>query len=310
MITTKGQLYQWDTGRLIEVYPVDNYKVDEIHVFNGTTKFALVLKTWVDEKNGRTYAKIPDVLLQSDNNMDIYAVMSNDLGEHTQKHINVTVLRRAKPEDYVYTETEILRYAELEKRIEELEKNGTGNSGGSADAVISLIKPLSSVLQRDENGELVIDEKGFYTFNASDTSLDLTTLFYYDFSLIAINVHLRFGTNYHLWTIHAEDGIIKISRHGIQLTIRTLRQIVTGFSIAQMFDHDTVVHQHQTLLLGRTEEYIPTTNYSPAPKKYVDDAIAKLGENNISDLIETDMLPAVHDADGSILAIGEDIILW
>lgn len=128
MITTKGQLYQWDTGRLIEVYPVDNYKVDEIHVFNGTTKFAPVLETWIDEKNGRTYAKIPDVLLQSDNNMDIYAVMSNDLGEHTQKHINVTVLRRAKPEDYVYTETELETWKKLEKRIEELEENSDTNN--------------------------------------------------------------------------------------------------------------------------------------------------------------------------------------
>lgn len=135
MITTKGQLYQWDTGRLIEVYPVDNYKVDEIHVFNGTTKFAPVLETWIDEKNGRTYAKIPDVLLQSDNNMDIYAVMSNDLGEHTQKHINVAVLRRAKPEDYVYTETELETWKKLEKRIKELEENSDTNI--TVDSVLS-----------------------------------------------------------------------------------------------------------------------------------------------------------------------------
>ena len=72
MITTNGTLYQWDTGRIIEAYSVANYKIDKIYVYNGTTQNAVYLDTW--NEGSRTYAKIPDVLLQSNNNIDIYAV--------------------------------------------------------------------------------------------------------------------------------------------------------------------------------------------------------------------------------------------
>ena len=120
MITTNGQLYQWDCGRIIEVFPISNYKVDEIHIFNGTTDFAIVLETWV--KDNKTYAKIPDVLLQSDNNVDIYAVMVNDVGKQTQQHINVSVISRVKPEDYVFTEEELKTWLKIKERLDYLEK--------------------------------------------------------------------------------------------------------------------------------------------------------------------------------------------
>lgn len=122
MITTNGQLYQWDTGRVIEVFLVSREEVDEIHVYNGTTDSAIVLETWTE--NGRTYAKIPDILLQSDNNLDIYVTSHTDIGENTTQHVNVTVLSRVKPDDYVYTEEELRTWFSLEERIKELENSG------------------------------------------------------------------------------------------------------------------------------------------------------------------------------------------
>ena len=122
MITTNGQLYQWDTGRVIEVFLVSKQKVDEIQVYNGTTDNAIVLPKW--EENGRTYAEIPDVLLQSDNNIDIYVTSHSDIGENTTRHKNVKVTSRRKPDDYVYTEVELKTWFSLEKRIKELENSG------------------------------------------------------------------------------------------------------------------------------------------------------------------------------------------
>ena len=43
MITTNGQLYQWDVGRIIEVSHLATSTVSEIHVYNGTTDDAPVL---------------------------------------------------------------------------------------------------------------------------------------------------------------------------------------------------------------------------------------------------------------------------
>lgn len=109
MITTNGQLYQWDTKRVIEIYPEAGYKVDEVHIYSSDVyPYALVLNAW--SVDGKTFAKIPDLLLQFDSNIGIYIVMSNSRGKRTIEHKNVTVKWRAKPENYVFTETEIEGY--------------------------------------------------------------------------------------------------------------------------------------------------------------------------------------------------------
>lgn len=120
MITTNGQLYQWDTGRIVEVYHLKSSTVSEIHVFNGTTDSALVLE--LSEIDGKTVAKIPDELLQHNYNMDIYAVVIDRFGKYTTEHLNTRVLSRPKPSDYVYTPSEVRTYEALEERIKELEK--------------------------------------------------------------------------------------------------------------------------------------------------------------------------------------------
>lgn len=122
MITTGGKIYQWDTGRVIEVYHLQNSTVSEVHVFNGTTDNALVLE--LQEVDGKTVAKIPDELLQFDYNLDIYAVVSDSFGKYTTEHLNTRVFSRPKPIDYIYTESEVKRFEHLEKRMEELEKRG------------------------------------------------------------------------------------------------------------------------------------------------------------------------------------------
>ena len=120
MITTNGQLYQWDRGRIIEVSHLASSVVSEIHVFNGTTPNALVLELY--EIEGKTVANIPNELLRYDYNLDIYAVVIDSLGKYTTEHLNVRVLRRPKPDDYIYTKTELKTYEALENRIETLEE--------------------------------------------------------------------------------------------------------------------------------------------------------------------------------------------
>lgn len=156
MITTKGQLYQWDIGRIIEARLLKEQSIDEIHVYNGTTDYAIILDTWTDESKTKTYAKIPDLLLQSDNNMDIYVITTNEFGKHTTKHINVPVITRAKPDDYVYTEEELKTYARLEKRIEEL-----GGMGKILPEVTE--EDAGKVLTVSSEGKWVADILPIYT---------------------------------------------------------------------------------------------------------------------------------------------------
>lgn len=121
MITIRdGDIYQWDSGRQIEV----DSDVCEVHFASCNSKDAYVTVP-VDG-----VCNIPNILLQTGEDFVIYAVCQKDECEQTVEHLRVWVKQRAKPSDYVYTETEVFDYKELEERIKQLEDNG-GSSGGS-----------------------------------------------------------------------------------------------------------------------------------------------------------------------------------
>ena len=123
---TYEKIYQWDTNKVLEIMPCAKYTVAEVHFQHCGESDALVVEIY--EEEGRKLAKIPNILLQS--SAPIKAWLTD--GEKTICGQILTVNQRAKPADYVYTETEVKRYETLEKRIENLEKNGSV-PGGSVD---------------------------------------------------------------------------------------------------------------------------------------------------------------------------------
>lgn len=95
-------LWQWSTGRSVEVIPAKGCTVDEVHFFNGTTdtaKIGLVTKT----AQGVT-AKIPNAFLQSTKSITVYSVMVDSMGKHTNEVATFYVNARPKPEGYVCPE--------------------------------------------------------------------------------------------------------------------------------------------------------------------------------------------------------------
>ena len=116
------KIYQWDTNKVLEIKPCAEYTVEEVHFQHCNASDALVVEIY--EEEGRKLTKIPNILLQS--SAPIKAWLTD--GERTICGQILTVIQRAKPDDYVYTETEVKRYETLEKRIEELEKGGGGGS--------------------------------------------------------------------------------------------------------------------------------------------------------------------------------------
>lgn len=125
-------LYQWDTGRVIELAPDDGETIDEVHFSNVYCKEAMVVKP------KGNHADIPNILLQRNASINVHVVVIMNDGKRTvfAKKLS-TVIGRPKPSDYVYQEIEILRYEDLEKRIKFLEDNG-----GVAD--------LSGYLKKEE----------------------------------------------------------------------------------------------------------------------------------------------------------------
>lgn len=117
-------LYQWDTDRKLKVLTDDNITVDEVHFSNAFTQQALIVVPTASVELGCMVADIPNILLQYFIPIDVYVVMYSDKGERTVYTQQLEIVKRAKPSDYVYTETEVLDYKSLEKRVSELEQGG------------------------------------------------------------------------------------------------------------------------------------------------------------------------------------------
>lgn len=138
----REHFYQWDSNRRVVV---DDPTITEVHFCNRTDDCSLVVEV-VDG-----LADVPNILLQNDFPIRVYAYCSDG---YTKVENTFKVRSRTKPDDYVYTETEIKSYQALEDRIEELEKTG------SAD--------LSNYYTKEEvDNELAkINECDTYFFNA------------------------------------------------------------------------------------------------------------------------------------------------
>lgn len=114
---TNGGLYQWDIGQRLRLYGVaSGARVD--YVMGAQT---LSVDSYAD--GGDVYADIPNILLQESGGIKVLVyVTGEDYGE-TVCERRLNVLPRAKPSDYVYTETEVKTYDDLEARVSALEEN-------------------------------------------------------------------------------------------------------------------------------------------------------------------------------------------
>lgn len=110
----REHFFQWDTNRKLVV---SDAAVDFVHFCNRTDSCSLVVEVY--EQDGLRLADVPNILLQSDWPIRVYGYCG---GCYTKQMATYKVASRTKPDDYVYTETEMLNYSTLLERIEELEE--------------------------------------------------------------------------------------------------------------------------------------------------------------------------------------------
>lgn len=119
ILNGREHFYQWDANQKLVI---DDDVVKEVHYDNGTGD-ALVCGVY--DLDGVRVADVPNILLQTYWDIKVYAACE-DCVRYAR---TIKVEKRNRPDDYVYTETNIKRYEDLEKRIEKLETYG-GNNGG------------------------------------------------------------------------------------------------------------------------------------------------------------------------------------
>lgn len=115
-----GELYQWDTGRVVVVEPDNDYDIHEVHFTTKKLDFAYVVNTY--SEGGNIYCAIPNILLQQYQDIVCYEVRENDEGEESVSSTTFDVIKRNRPVDYVYTETEKYTYKDLNRRVTALEE--------------------------------------------------------------------------------------------------------------------------------------------------------------------------------------------
>lgn len=168
-------LYQWDTDRRVIIEPGNGVTIDDVH-FSVDGENSLGVEHAADE-NGIVSAPIPNILLQSGSNITVYACMATDNGQHTIASRIVSVINRAKPADYVYTEIEVKSYAALKKKLSEKlpanqgaenagkalvidddgnvvpgEVQGSGGDGAGIDITGAAAGQVAQIAEVDENG--------------------------------------------------------------------------------------------------------------------------------------------------------------
>ena len=107
----RGELYQWDTGRTLTV---DDATVTQVHFQNRAYGRTID----VDVKNGT--AIIPDELLQKAGELRVYAFSGTAESGFTKVERVFNIVRRNKPNDYMFTPTEQKSLEGLQKQIGDL----------------------------------------------------------------------------------------------------------------------------------------------------------------------------------------------
>lgn len=104
----RSQFYQWDLNRRLIIS--DN-EITQVHFCNRTEECSLVCDAYTE--NGIRLVDVPNVLLQTNWRINVYAFDK----EYTKHNAVFTVIARTKPADYVYTETEVHTWNELDEKI-------------------------------------------------------------------------------------------------------------------------------------------------------------------------------------------------
>lgn len=139
----RSEFYQWDLDRQLIVADAS---IDEVHFCNRTDDCSLVCEVY--DLDGLRVVDVPNVLLQTDWRINVYAYDHS----YTKHSAQFNVVKRTKPADYIYTETEIKNYDDLAARVDEIEKNGISDEAVSA-----------AIEQYLEENDLKVDLTGYAT---------------------------------------------------------------------------------------------------------------------------------------------------
>lgn len=192
----RTELWQYDTARTLSI----DADCSQVHFSNKVFGRSID----VDVVNG--VAIIPDILLQTDKDLNVWAFVGTAENGYTKISKVFKINHRNKPADYVFTPTDQNTLGQIIERIEELEKRPSGGNGGITNETDPTVpdwakQPNKPTYTADEVGAqpatlVVTVDKA--TMTASHSSAE-------------IYAHIKSGGNatceYNSVTLHYSEGV-------------------------------------------------------------------------------------------------------
>lgn len=175
----RKRFWQWDQGQRLSC---DGLEAGvEVHfAHHNAVAGALVLETY--QEDGTVYVDVPDELLRVGGKMTVYVYLEHGSEGHTAYRQSFTVQARQKPEDYVYTPSEVKRWDELDARVAALEQGGGGsvqaNWSQNDESAADYVKDRTHYTE--EQQKEILPETAYETAYDSNVQLQLTQLTLYD----------------------------------------------------------------------------------------------------------------------------------
>lgn len=107
----RAELWQWDTGRTLSV----DADCSQVHFSNK------VFGRSIDVDVADGVAVIPDILLQTDKALNVWAFVGTAENGYTKISKTFKVNRRNRPADYVFTPTDQTSLEEIKEKLDYLE---------------------------------------------------------------------------------------------------------------------------------------------------------------------------------------------
>lgn len=261
LVVKKGEedrLYQWDTDRQIKI--TTDLMVDEVQ-FDTILSKSLLVKPRVDVELGGVVAYIPNILLQGNMEVNVYVVMHTENGKHVTEHRKFEVIKRKKPSDYIYTETEVLSYESLEKRVSELEQSG--GTGG-----VYIEPEWEKVAEIPMNTETVMYElastNDYYEFLVFVKRVKATTGSGNVFFRLAsdLNYYVIQNTNFLGSSFGYTNTIAHLSLNGdiIETMHKSSNNAFTGTPSYSIYENGERFKKDSKFVLVMTEEWAQATS--------------------------------------------------
>ena len=159
LLDGRSYAYQWDSNIYV-ILPKAKIG-EEIHFAHRKDKKALVMTAI--EIDSVIVAEVPNLLLQRAGFIQVYHFISDKKGNRTINRDELKVLKREKPDDYLYEESEIWSWEYLDKRITELEKTISEEAVNTRafnllieEDMLPAVHNADGAILTDQNGNIVL----------------------------------------------------------------------------------------------------------------------------------------------------------